>query len=134
MLNINILPYKQNKNTVNYSDKTFKIDINKSSINGFCDTEYALQQAISLMLTTKKYKNEIFFTPYGSELHTLIGKSLYEIELLAPKMIEEALLLDDRILAVNDFVFINKKTFIIILFTVQTIYQKMRISYNLGGD
>jgi len=104
-------------------------------VNGYCDRDNALKQSIQLILSTNKYECDIFFTDYGSQLYTLIGKSFEYIKLSAPVMIEEALLKDNRILSVSDFSFTRVGDIIFIYFNVKSTYNDIRINYTfLGGE
>ncbi|MGL5973436.1 MAG: DUF2634 domain-containing protein [Oscillospiraceae bacterium] len=74
-------------------------------MDGFCDDEYALKQAIFLILNTDKDLYEMFGVNYGNKLNSLIGRDINYIKLMAPSLIKDALLNDDRVIDVKDFRF-----------------------------
>lgn len=116
------------------SDRTFFIDYKNNVINGMCDGKDSLKQSIMLRLSTIKYDNDIFFTKYGSEINLLMGKSTDEIIVLAPEIITECLLADDRIISVENFDFYIESGFIYISFLVASVYENIKVKHKLRGD
>ena len=104
------------------SSNTFHIDFDRGRITGFVDEKEALKQAILLILNTERYKFLIYSWNYGIELVDIIGAHPDIVEDEAERLIEEALLCDDRILAVYDFDFSRSRNSMIIIFKVDSIY------------
>lgn len=104
----------------NKPSKTYKIDWENGTIGGFIDGKEAVKQAVELALTTERYVWKIYSWNYGSEIHTLYGKSdayaMSEIE----RMIKDALSVDSRITGTNDFTFETNRGVITTQFTVNT--------------
>ena len=100
---------------------TFHIDFDRGRITGFVDEKEALKQAILLILNTERYKFLIYSWNYGVELVDIIGAHPDIVEDEAERLIEEALLCDDRILAVYDFDFSRIRNSVIIIFKVDSI-------------
>ncbi|MBR4845037.1 MAG: DUF2634 domain-containing protein [Bacteroidaceae bacterium] len=85
--------------------KTYKIDWETSRIEGFIDGKDAIRQAIDLALTTERCLWRIYSWNYGSEIHTLIGKSDAYAMSEMKRMIQDALSQDSRVTDTSDFVF-----------------------------
>ena len=84
------------------SSRTWRFDPDSGRIGGWIDGEEALRQAVLLRLLTPRYEHMIYSFGYGSELAGLIGKDGGYVQAAVPAMVEEALLRDERILAVRD--------------------------------
>ena len=102
--------------------KTYAIDFDKKRIMGKTEGKEALKQAIYKILFTERYAYEIYDWNYGCELNSLLGKSGKQIEALAEKYIEDALLADERIEQITDFKTEFEKNKLKISFTAKTIY------------
>ena len=85
--------------------KTFKIDWVNKRIIGIIDDRDAVIQFIRKVLSTDKYAYEIYDWYYGNELLKLVGQSYDYVVARIPNVFKEALLVDDRITDVRDFVF-----------------------------
>lgn len=103
---------------------TYQIDFETGEIkNAYIDEETALRQAVFKIITTPRFRHSIYSDDYGSELESLITENLpfsflqYEI----PRLIEEALLIDDRIDSVSDFVVSQKGDSMYVEFAIQTV-------------
>ncbi len=101
-------------------NKTYCLDIEKNTITRFCDGIEAMKQTIYCILNTERFEHLIYSWNYGIELKHLIGENttfaIPELE----RVIQEALLQDDRISEVNNFDFKVEKNSIIAKFTVIT--------------
>ena len=104
------------------SSNTFSIDFEKGRISGFIDEKEAVKQAIMLILNTERYKFLIYSWNYGAELETLIGTHPDIVEDECERLISEALLQDDRIMAVYDFEFSRNRDTLLVNFKVDSIY------------
>lgn len=105
--------------------KTYKIKDNR--IVGFCDEIEALKQAIYLILNTERYEHLIYSDDYGSELKGLIGKDKDIGESEYKRRIKEALIQDDRINNVDNFIFKYDEDSVLIEFIVFSIYGEIHI-------
>ena len=85
-------------------DKTWNLD-SLSEQDRYLEGLDALKQAVRLMLETPRYAHLVYSFDYGCELANLLGQSNDLIETEGKRLIQEALLEDDRILAVENFVF-----------------------------
>ena len=86
-----------------YPNRTYKVNIEKSRINGYTDDLDAVVQSIYFILSTERYKYIIYSWDYGVELFNLIGKPMPYVMAELPRRITEALIQDNRIKDVVDF-------------------------------
>ncbi len=119
MIPINQIDTVQIDETV-FEDKTYKLYEDK--IQGSIDGIEALQQAIVKILSTEKYEYPIYSFDYGVEWKKLVGKNLDYVKIEFKRLVKEALLNDDRVESVNNFVFENEGDELICFFDVVSIY------------
>ncbi|NGQ95508.1 DUF2634 domain-containing protein [Brevibacillus sp. SYP-B805] len=87
--------------------KTYALDFETGEVGGLIDGESAVRQFIRKAIMTARFRFPIYGVSheYGCELEDLIGQDL-PIELLnaeIPRVITEALMIDDRIQRVYNF-------------------------------
>lgn len=87
---------------VKQPSKTYHLDLQRGRIVGFVDGYEAIKQAIIKIMLTEKYAYVIYDHYYGVALEQYIGKDISFVVADLGSTIENALLYDDRILAVND--------------------------------
>jgi hypothetical protein len=107
-----------NTESIKQPSRTYKIDFERGRIVGFCDGLEALKQAIYLILNTERYEHAIYSWNYGSELKSFIGIDKAILESEYKRLIKEALIQDDRIDNVDNFIFSYGKDSVTIKFTV----------------
>ena len=107
---------------IEQSSYTFYLDIEKNIVFGFTDEREAMKQAIYLILSTERYKWVIFSWNYGIELEDLFNMPISFVIPEVQRRIEEALLQDTRITAVDNFEFEVGKGVLLVRFTAHTIY------------
>lgn len=100
---------------------TYHMDLTKNKILENCDNLEAMKQVVYKIINTERYQCLIYSWNYGIELQDLLGMPtsfcIPEIE----RRITEALLQDERISRVFDFVFtIQRKGIIHTEFKVET--------------
>ena len=106
--------------------KTFKLNIEKSKIDGICDDVEALKQTIFLILNTERYQHLIYSWNYGVELNDLIGETRSFVIPELERRIKEALIQDDRVENVDNFEFQNIKGKVQCRFSVHTQYGNIK--------
>ena len=122
---LNVNPIK----TVIQPNLQHKMDIENSYVIGKCDGKEGLKQSIYKILSTERYENVIYSRNYGVELKSLLGQPVKEVLPTIESRIKEALLQDDRILSVEDFVFdTSKKHIVSVSFTVHSIIGNIEMS------
>ena len=90
--------------------KVWKLDFNTKRIVGYTNEKDALLQSIKLILGCERYKYAIHDDNYGVEFH---GSRVHDLSKLAPEIfqseaemiITDALMQDDRITSVTNFIF-----------------------------
>ena len=102
---------------------TYRLDFTNRRIIGKIDDKEAVMQFIKKVLDTNKYAYEIYDWYYGNELLELVGMSYDYISVEAPRIVEEALLVDDRITYIDSWSFTRLSVDSMeISFLVHTIY------------
>ena len=130
--NINILTETITENT--YANRTYKINENRSRINGYTDELDAVVQAVSLILNTERYEFPIYSFDYGVELLDLYGKPIPYVMSELPRRVREALLTDNRILEVSNFEFERKGSKLHMSFDVESEYGTIQSAMTLGNS
>lgn len=102
--------------------RTYALVWERNVIQGYADEREALMQAIYLILNTERYQYVIYSWNYGIELMDLIGREKSYVLPELERRISEALLQDDRIMAVNQFQFAIEKKKYTVTFVVEHIY------------
>ena len=126
-----MLPY--NSNLLNSGievkstpSKTHYINFKDNVIVGMTDGIEALKQAIYLILSIERYDYVIYSWNYGIELKDLFGKPTNYACAVLPSRIKQALMQDDRIQNVYDFVTSAKGNDVFVKFTVDSIFGTLR--------
>lgn len=101
---------------------TWKLDFSKGKVTGRTDGLDAVKQAVFKALQTDRFWHDVYGADYGHELKQLIGSSPVFVESEAKRMIEEALLPDDRIDSVDAVEVSITGDQMLIRFTVQSLY------------
>lgn len=109
----------------NQPSYTYQLHIKDELIEGNTNGKQAIQQAIYKILNTQRYENVIYSWNYGIELKDLFGRSYGYVCSELPGRIIEALTQDDRIHAVENFLFTRKKGTVSVTFTAVTTEGKI---------
>lgn len=104
------------------ASKTYFIDIENDKMKGITDGLEALKQAIYLILSIQRYDYIIYSWNYGIELKDLFGKPTTYACAVLPSRIKQALMQDDRIQNVYDFVTRAKGETVFVKFTVDSVF------------
>lgn len=104
---------------------TYALDLDRGRIIGKVDGLKATEQAIRKAIITPRWKCLVYNNQYGSELKNEItskdaSRELIETEI--PRMVEDALKPDTRVLRVHDFSFSFDQDQCFILFTAETVF------------
>ena len=102
---------------------TYRLDFVNRRIIGKIDGKEAVMQFIKKVLDTSKYAYTSYDWYYGNEILSLVGLPYDYIVAELPRIIDEALLVDDRILSIQNWSF-NKTSVdsMHVLFLVRTIF------------
>lgn len=120
-----LLDIEEIKDDVGFLTRTYKIDFDNGRISGYTDDMDALEQAITKILLTERFKNLIYSNEYGSEVKSCLMSEGCTNEFLnaeIPALIKEALLVDNRILEVDNFILDFENDSVYIECDVSTIY------------
>ncbi|WP_054198854.1 DUF2634 domain-containing protein [Clostridium baratii] len=110
------------------SSKTYKIDSFNGRITRKIDELEAIKQAIFKILQTERFENVIYDDSYGVELVGLIGKPKEFVKSDIERIIKEALLVDERILGIENFNIVDEnKDILKIEFKVNSIYGDIKL-------
>ena len=91
------------------ASKTYQMHTEQEYIGGMCDNVEAVRQAVFKILNTERYRYMVYSWDYGLETNDLIGKRMGYVMPELKRRITEALLQDDRIMAVDNFEFDTSK-------------------------
>lgn len=98
---------------------TWKLDEERGVIEQKLDGLEALKQSLGLILQTERMAFELYSTDYGAELTELFGQPIPLVYVNLEENIREALLQDDRVVAVDGFRFTKSgKSTVLAAFTV----------------
>lgn len=93
-----------------YANKTYRVNLQEGRIDGTVDGMESVKQAVIKILNTDRFAYAIYDDQYGNELETFIGKDYLFVKNDLKRVIEEALLVDDRIVSIEDFNIDEKST------------------------
>ena len=82
----------------------------------------AVRQAVEIYLNTVRFRWQIYTSRIGTELDTLIGEDSELVESEIPRMVTEALEIDDRVMDVANFEFITAGDIMTVRFNVVTVF------------
>lgn len=106
---------------VDLSTKTYRVFGGR--VVGFVDEIEAMKQLVEKTLTTERFENVIYSDYFGSEFSEILGMPFSYVESDVLRIIEEALLIDERVISIEDFniLSINKEN-MTVYFVVKTIF------------
>lgn len=82
----------------------------------------AVRQAVEIILNTERFRWQIYSDRMGSETDELIGDDSSYIESELPRMVTDALMVDDRVIEVADFAYTTAGDTMTWSFTVHTVF------------
>lgn len=103
--------------------KTWIIDRDAMQVSRMDSGLESVRQAVEIALNVERYKWTIYDANFGSELDGLAGEDEAYIIAELPRMVEDALSPDSRVIAVDNYVFTRlDSTSMRVTFTVHTVY------------
>ncbi len=93
-----------------------------SFLQGSCEGLAALRQAVFLLLQTERGRWPVFSAGFGVDLLGLVGQPAAYVIPEAERRLREALLQDDRVLAVEEFRFAQQGRRLAVSFLVRSVY------------
>ncbi|MGW6724231.1 DUF2634 domain-containing protein [Streptomyces sp. NPDC054995] len=120
------------------TSQTYKIDFENGRITNEMITGLeAIRQFVYLSLHTERYAYSVFSHDIGNELQDILADNettdAYK-KMEIPRLIEEALIYDDRVSSVSDFEIEKQGDSFHVSFTVETDEGKLEIEEVLGED
>lgn len=120
------------------TSQTYKIDFeNRSITNEIITGLEAIKQFVYLSLHTERYAYSVYSHDIGNELQEVLADNettdAYK-KMEIPRLIEEALIYDDRISAVTDFEIEKQGESFRVSFTVETDEGTLEIKEVLGEN
>jgi len=117
--------------------RTYKLDFERGKIllRGSSDGKDAVFQAIKKALLTPRFRCMIYDNQYGSELKQVIiaGNATREFaETEIPRMVQDAVLVDDRVFSVVDFSISFETENVYISCTAETAFGHIQINECFG--
>lgn len=102
--------------------RTWIIDRNTMQV-GFMDEGLeAVRQSVEIALNVERFQWQIYNTNFGNELEELVGDDADYIQSELPRMVDDALSVDDRVIDTADYVFSVDGDSMTVSFTVNTVY------------
>lgn len=103
--------------------KTWIIDRDAMQVSRMDEGLESVRQAVEIALNVERYRWTIYDANFGSELDGLAGEDEAYIIAELPRMVEDALSPDSRVIAVDNYVFTRlDSTSMRVTFTVHTVY------------
>ena len=102
--------------------KTIQLEARTGRLSGLTDGLAAVQQAVYVILNVERYTYLIHSRNFGVELKTLFGKPMNWVIPEVKRRIREALLQDDRINEVDEFVLTPDRHKLAVSFTVHSVF------------
>lgn len=107
--------------------KTYRLDTVNKRIYKMIDGIKAVEQAIYKILQTERTAYLIYSLAYGSELERYIGKEFDYVSSDIQRAIEDALLVDKRILEISEFTVLHENNSLNLAFKVKTVFGEINI-------
>ena len=82
----------------------------------------AVRQAVEIALNVDRFRWQIYNTNFGNELKDLIGDDADYIQSEFPRMVDDALSVDDRVIDTTDYIFTVNGDSMAVSFTVNTVF------------
>lgn len=101
---------------------TWIINKETNQVSSMEDGIESVRQAVRIMLDVSRYHYQIYTSNFGEELNSLVGKPEDYIESELPRLVKEALSVDDRIISVNNFSFRSNGDELLVTFEVKCVY------------
>lgn len=103
--------------------KTWIINREQLQVYGMDDGLQSVRQAVEIALNVERFRWQIYDTNFGAELDELIGEDEAYIVSELPRMVEDALSVDDRVTGVDNYSFTRTgSSSMEVSFSVHTVF------------
>lgn len=111
--------------------REYEIDFSTGELTGrIVEGLDAIKVWIYLALRVPRYRHVIYSWDYGNELETLVGQGYTKdhLELEVNRMLEEALLINENILSIDNLEVTQESDKISVSFTANTLYGEVDVN------
>ena len=105
--------------------RTWIIDRNTMQVGYMDEGLEAVRQSVEIALNVERFQWQIYNTNFGNELEELVGDDADYIQSELPRMVDDALSVDDRVIDTADYVFSVDGDSMTVSFTVNTVYGQL---------
>ena len=105
--------------------RTWIIDRNTMQVGYMDEGLEAVRQSVEIALNVERFQWQIYNTNFGNELEELVGDDADYIQSELPRMVDDALSVDDRVIDTADYVFSVNGDSMTVSFTVNTVYGQL---------
>lgn len=105
--------------------RTWIIDRNTMQVGYMDEGLEAVRQSVEIALNVERFQWQIYNTNFGNELEELVGDDADYIQSELPRMVNDALSVDDRVIDTADYVFSVNGDSMTVSFTVNTVYGQL---------
>lgn len=102
--------------------RTWIIDRDTMQVGYMDEGLESVRQAVEIALNVERFRWQIYNTNFGNELNELIGDDADYIQSEFPRMVDDALSIDDRVIDTADYVFSVNGDAMAVSFTVNTVF------------
>ena len=106
--------------------KTWIIDRNTLQVAYMDEGLEAVRQAVEIALNVERFRWQIYNTNFGAELSELVGDDEAYIEAELPRMVEDALSPDNRVVSVDNYTFSRSGDALSVSFSVHTVFGDLK--------
>lgn len=114
--------FDTNIEVVSQPSKTWVIDRETMQVKCMDETLESVRQAVEIALNTDRFRWQIYNSNFGAEVSTLIGDDVDYIKSELPRMIEDALSPDTRVIGIDNYVFEVNGDNMTVTFDVHTVF------------
>ena len=118
----NIIGFDTDIQLTSRPSRTWIIDRNTMQVGYMDEGLEAVRQAVEIALNVERFQWQIYNTNFGNELEELVGDDADYIQSELPRMVDDALSVDDRVIDTTDYVFSVNGDSMTVSFTVNTVY------------
>ena len=118
----NIIGFDTSIQLTSRPSRTWIIDRDTMQVGYMDEGLESVRQAVEVALNVERFRWQIYNTNFGNELTELIGDDADYIQSEFPRMVDDALSVDDRVIDTADYVFSVNGDSMTVSFTVNTVF------------
>lgn len=117
---------------VSQPSRTWYINKETNRIQGECDGWQSVRQAVEIILNVERFRWQIYSPYSGMQWDGLIGQDPGYVASELQRRITDALLMDDRVRGISDFVYTVEGNTLRASLTVNTVYGDTQTSVEVN--